>query len=218
MEQVLVVNTEDLKSTIGNKTGLIEFDKKILDMIETKSYFVNRSEAETDETKKQIIPYCMVINNDKILAVKRKNPSELRLKDMLSIGIGGHINPVDQGTDTVSNAAMRELKEETDFSGNVVSQVVGFLSLSDTPVNRVHFGVVYRLEIDAEVKVIDEGLEGSFVPLTELPKLSDKMEGWSKVLAERVDMSTLGYAFKSSTKQTDGPTSYTFVAEDSKKP
>src|SRR3989338_1979289 len=184
MEQVLVINTEYLKSIIGNKTGFIEFNKQVLDLIKTKSYFVDRSDAETDETKKQIIPYCMVVNGSKILAVKRKNPGELRLKDMLSIGIGGHINPADQGTDTVFNAAMRELKEETNFSGNVISQVVGFLSLDNTPVDRVHFGVVYKMDVDNEVKVIDEGLEGSFVPLTELSKLMDKMEGWSRILAE----------------------------------
>ncbi|MBI4167827.1 MAG: NUDIX domain-containing protein [Candidatus Aenigmarchaeota archaeon] len=185
MEQVLVVNSEDLHQSIGNKTGFIEFDKKILDLVKTKSYFVDRADAENDETKKQIIPYCMVISNNKILAVKRKNPGEVRLKDMLSIGIGGHINPEDQGTDTVFNAAMRELKEETNFNGNIISQIIGFLSLDDTPVDRVHFGVVYKMDVDSEVKVIDDGLEGSFVPLTELSNLSAKMEGWSKVLAER---------------------------------
>ncbi len=183
MEKVLVVNTADLKPIIGNKTGFIEFDKRILDLVKSKSFFVDRSEAETDETKKQIIPYCMVINNEKILAVKRKNPGEVRLKDLLSIGIGGHINPEDRGADILFNGAMRELKEETDFDGTVVSKVIGFLSLDDTPVSRVHFGVVYRMEIDNEVKVIDEGLEGEFVLLAELPKLSGNMEGWSKVLA-----------------------------------
>ncbi len=184
-EKVLVVNSNDLETIIGNKTGFIEFDKQVLDLIKTKSFFVNRNDAENDETKKQIIPYCMVINKNKILAVKRKNPGELRLKDLLSIGIGGHINPVDQGTDVLFNAAMRELKEDTDFSGNLVSQVVGFVSLTGTPVDRVHFGVVYRMEIDSEVKVTDEGLEGSFVPLKELPKMMDKFEGWSRVLAEK---------------------------------
>lgn len=186
MERVLVVNTEDLLKVTNNKTGFIGPDKNILDLIKTKSFFVNRVAAENDETKKQVIPYCMVINNNKILAVKRKDPGELRLKDMLSIGIGGHINPVDEGTDTLFNAAIRELKEETDFSSNVVSQITGFLSLDDTPVNRVHFGVVYRMEIDSEVKVTDNGLEGEFVDIAELPKLSGKMEGWSKTLAEKI--------------------------------
>ena len=154
-------------------------------MIKTKSFFVDRSEAETDETKKQIIPYCMVVNNEKVLAVKRKNPGEKRLKDLLSIGIGGHINPEDAGADMLFNAAMRELKEETDFDGNVVSQVIGFLSLDDTPVSRVHFGVVYKVDVDRDVKVIDGGMEGSFVDMNSLPGLSGKMEGWSRVLANK---------------------------------
>lgn len=199
MERVLVVSSEELKTIIGGKTGFIEFDKKVLDLIKTKGFFVDRAGAENDETKKQIIPYCMVTSNNKILAVKRKNPGELRLKDKIAIAIGGHINPVDKGTDTLFNAAMRELKEETDFTGNVVSQVAGFLSLDSTPVDRVHFGVVYRMEIEREVKVVDEGLEGSFVALSELSKLADKMEGWSKVLAGRTGMSALGDIFGSST-------------------
>lgn len=186
-ERVLAVNTADLKSITGNKTGFLSYDGKVLDLIKTKSFFVDRDAAETDETKKQIIPYCMVVNGNKILAVKRKNPGEVRLKDLLSIGIGGHINPGDKGADILFNAAMRELKEETSFTGNVISQVVGFLLLDDTVVSRVHFGVVYRMEIDNDVKVIDEGLEGSFVDIAELPKLADKMEGWSKVLAGNIE-------------------------------
>ncbi len=186
MEQVLVVNTNELMELTKNKTGLIEFDQRILGLIKSKSFFVNRADAEIDETKKQIIPYCMIINKDKILSVKRKNPGEARLKDKIAIAIGGHINPVDQGTDTVFNAAMRELKEETDFNGNVVSQIIGFLSLDGTPVDRVHFGVVYRMEIEREVNVIDEGLEGGFVDIAELPKLADRMEGWSRALASSV--------------------------------
>ncbi|MBI3413074.1 MAG: NUDIX domain-containing protein [Candidatus Aenigmarchaeota archaeon] len=185
MEKVLVINTEDLKAITGNKTGFIEFDKEVLGLIRTKSFFVNRDNAETDETKRQIIPYCMVISGNRILAVKRKNPGELRLKGMLSIGIGGHINPGDQGTDILFNAAARELKEETDFNGNAISQIIGFLSFDDTPVSRVHFGVVYKMDVDREVKVIDKGLEGSFVTLTELSKLADSMEGWSRALTEK---------------------------------
>lgn len=193
MEQVLVVNTKDLEELTGNKKGFIEFNKQILDLIKTKGFFVNRSEAENDESLKQIIPYCMLISNGKILAVKRKNPGELRLKDMLSIGIGGHTNPGDQGTDILFNAAMRELKEETDLDGNVVSQIVGFLLLDATPVDRVHFGVVYKMDVDREIKITDNGLEGNFVNFPELPNLSDKMEGWSKALAAKLIIDKLEF-------------------------
>ena len=186
MEQVLVVKTEELTKLTNNKTGFIEFDKRVLDLIKTSGFFVNRDDAENDESLKQIIPYCAVVNGNKILAVKRKNPGEKRLANMLSIGIGGHINPVDQGTDILFNAAMRELKEETSFTGNVLSQIIGFLSLDNTPVDRVHFGVVYRINLEGEVKVIDEGLEGSFVEISEIRKLTQKMEGWSRVLATKL--------------------------------
>ncbi len=186
MEQVFVVNADKLTVLTDNKTGFLKFDEQILDLIKTNGFFMDRDKAENDETKKQIIPYCMIVNGNKILAVKRRNPGESRLKNMMAIGIGGHINPEDSGAYIVFNAAMRELKEETDFDGTIVSQAIGFLSLDDTPVSRVHFGVVYRVDVDREVRVIDEGLEGSFVDIAELPKLADKMEGWSKVLAGNI--------------------------------
>ncbi len=185
MEQVLVVNKEDLVSVAAD-VGFIEQNKATLGTIKEKNHFADRNKAETDETTKQIIPYCIVTCGRRILVVERKNPSEGRLKGLLAIGIGGHINPEDAGQEILLNAAKRELTEELIFSRNKTPELVGFLNLDDTPVDRVHFGVVYKIEVTEDVEVIDDGLEGRLENIADLGSFIDKMEGWSKVLAEKI--------------------------------
>ncbi len=185
MEQVLVVGREDMASVAAG-VGFIEKNSAILDAINKKNYFVDRERAETDETTKQIIPYCMVTCGRRILIVERKNPGETRLKGLLAIGIGGHVNPEDAGREILLNAANRELTEELIFSRNKTPEPVGFLNLNDTPVNRVHFGVVYRVEVTEDVEVIDDGLEGRLENISDLGLFAGKMEGWSKILAGKI--------------------------------
>ncbi len=185
MEQVLVVNREELMSVAAG-AGFMAQNESVLETISNKGFFIDRDKAETDETKKQIIPYCMVTCGRRILLVERKNPGEGRLKGLLAIGIGGHINPEDAGQQILLNAAKRELTEELIFSRNKTPEPVGFLNLDDTPVNRVHFGVVYRIEVTEDVEVIDEGLEGRLENVSDLAPFIEKMEGWSKVLAEKI--------------------------------
>ncbi|MFH0889726.1 MAG: NUDIX domain-containing protein [Candidatus Aenigmatarchaeota archaeon] len=184
-ERVLVVKAQELK-TIAIDAGFSEFDKNLFATICKNRFFVDRDKAENNETLKQIIPYCIVVNNSKIVVVKRKNPGEKRLKDLLSIGIGGHINPVDDTGDVYENAARRELNEELKTDKILSLEPVGFLNLDDIPVNRVHLGLVYVARVAGNVEVIDSGLEGELKNIAEIATLSDKMEGWSRELAKAI--------------------------------
>ncbi|MEG1686418.1 MAG: hypothetical protein RR276_00900, partial [Angelakisella sp.] len=56
--------------------------------------FIPRPEAENDPTRKQIIPYVVLCRGSEVFATRRLNKGgEARLHGLLSLGIGGHINP-----------------------------------------------------------------------------------------------------------------------------
>ena len=64
--------------------------------IREKGFFVERRWAEHDSSFKQVIPYTVVTHGDEVLLLKRlEQGGEARLHGKLSIGVGGHINPVD---------------------------------------------------------------------------------------------------------------------------
>ena len=58
----------------------------------------NRPDADQDRRYKQIIPYVLIICNDKILRYRRgRGGGETRLHGLYSVGIGGHISEEDHG-------------------------------------------------------------------------------------------------------------------------
>ena len=64
--------------------------------VRSRGFFVERRHAETDSSLKQLIPYCVLLRGDEIFLMRRKpKGGESRLFNLHSIGVGGHINPVD---------------------------------------------------------------------------------------------------------------------------
>jgi predicted NUDIX family phosphoesterase len=60
-------------------------------------FYVERARAEREPAWKQVIPYAVVVRGSEVLLMKRlRKGGEGRLFDKLSIGVGGHLNPVDQ--------------------------------------------------------------------------------------------------------------------------
>src|SRR4030095_16162199 len=69
-----------------------------------EGFFVERAVAERTPSWKQIIPYTLVQCGERVLLTRRtKGGGEARLHDKHSIGIGGHINPVDLEQGTLRN-------------------------------------------------------------------------------------------------------------------
>ncbi|WP_129409973.1 hypothetical protein [Marinitoga lauensis] len=89
-EKVWVVDNEVLED-IEFYNGFTIVEQNILEKIFNNAYFIDRELAETDESKKQIIPYVVIKNeNNEILVVQRtKNQTEKRLHNLYSVGIGG---------------------------------------------------------------------------------------------------------------------------------
>ena len=106
MEYVLVVKTEKLSQFISGRTGLItESNAEMLDIIRAEHEFIPRPDAENDPGYKQIIPYVVLRRGDKIFMTRRlKKGGEARLHGLMSIGVGGHINPVDDAAGCTPSA------------------------------------------------------------------------------------------------------------------
>ena len=186
MEKVLVVKTEKLAKYISGKTGLLRDDREeMLDIIVNHHEFIDRPAAEEDPSYKQIIPYVVLTQKGRVFTTRRLNKGgESRLHGKLSIGIGGHINPVDE-TDRRSvlmKGLERELEEEVyiQHRGELVPQ--GFINDDGNGVGAVHLGLCFSMEVEGEVSVKEtEKLSGAWMSLQELKEEYDNMETWSQI-------------------------------------
>lgn len=186
MEKVLVVKTEKLAKYISGRTGLLTEDREaMLDIIINEHEFIDRPAAEEDPSYKQIIPYVVLKQKGRVFSTRRLNKGgESRLHGKLSIGIGGHINPVDE-TDRRSvlmKGLERELEEEVYIQrrGDLVPQ--GFINDDGNGVGAVHLGLCFSMEVEGEVSVKEtEKLSGSWLSLQELRSEYDNMETWSQI-------------------------------------
>ena len=147
MEKVLVVKTDKLAKFISGKTGLLTADREeMLDIIVNHHEFMDRPAAEEDPSYKQIIPYVVLTQKGRVFSTRRLNKGgESRLHGKLSIGIGGHINPVDE-TDRRSvlmKGLERELDEEVYIQrrGQLVPR--GFINDDGNGVGAVHLGLCF---------------------------------------------------------------------------
>jgi len=156
--------------------------------------FKRRGDVEEDESWLQVIPYMYVYDKDRdiVFTYRRSVKSgEKRLHGKTSIGIGGHINLKDCFSGKLAllgTAAYRELHEEIVFTPPYVPEhlnmcPVGLMLLDTSPVDRVHLGVVIRVEYIGVVTPNDEEIEDyQWIPREGL--LEFELENWSRVVAE----------------------------------
>jgi predicted NUDIX family phosphoesterase len=150
--------------------------------------FKERGSVEEDESLKQIIPYIVFRFQDKFFVYKRlKRGGEKRLHNLYSIGIGGHINPIDcVKNNIITDAMRREFEEEVDYTHKYSFRVIGYINDDSNPVGRVHFGIVFLVEGESpgiEVKE-KEKLEGKLMERSEIEVVKTSFEGWSKIVWE----------------------------------
>src|SRR5580704_9651888 len=155
--------------------------------------YLNRSEAELDKRYKQLIPYVLVICNDKILRYRRgKGGQETRLHGLFSVGIGGHISEEDHGLfanhSGYHESMRRELMEEVAIN-EMREAVVAVINDDSTEVGYVHFGVVHILLVSNEnVAGRRSGIVApEFVPIAEAVKDPSGYESWSRFCLENMD-------------------------------
>ena len=206
MEKVLVVPSESelVQQTLaGCKLYPIVQGNRAL-LRKTEYEWMPREDAEEDESYRQIIPYIAVFDrNDyisRILIMERlKNSGEKRLHNKLSIGIGGHINPVDSANlaetslyNIIQEAAQREYNEEMNAKEPNELWLCGTLAIQDTPVDRVHLGVVFANYLNLQdaftspiIRETDK-LDGALQPVQNLFDVYPRLEPWSQRVAKAI--------------------------------
>ncbi|HSP34078.1 MAG TPA: NUDIX domain-containing protein [Thermoanaerobaculia bacterium] len=183
-EQVMVVERAELARFLEPNTyALIVGDlDEILDIIQSKHFFIDRKTAEQAPHYKQIIPYVVIRHGDTYFLLQRtRKQAEARLHDKLSLGVGGHINP---DAPTILGGLDKELEEEVGVEGDYEISFAGILNDDTTDVGRVHLGVVYVLDAAQQTVEIREKdkMTGSWVARADLEPLRDRMETWSQVV------------------------------------
>jgi predicted NUDIX family phosphoesterase len=143
-----------------------------------------RREAEDDPSWKQVIPYLVLRDGERVFLMQRTRAGgDARLHDRWSVGIGGHLNPGDGGP---LDGWRREWVEEIEAGFVPDVRLLGFLNDDSTPVGSVHFGVV--LEADATGRPAGiretEKLTGRFATLDEAAAVRDRMETWSALVLD----------------------------------
>lgn len=189
MEEVLVVDRIELETRLPGQVFVTENIQGIHDYILQNHYFMSREKAEYDNTVKQIIPYVLIRQGEKYFLLRRlKKQTEARLHDKLSLGVGGHINPTEESADDVLEAGLRrELSEEVSVEYIRSLTCIGFLNENNGGVSDYHAALVYLLEAEGTVTVLEtEKMEGSWADKTELQAALPYLETWSRIAAEEV--------------------------------
>lgn len=154
--------------------------------------------AEKNYMFKQPIGYMIFINpfEKKVFAYKRaekdQHYGEKRLQGNWSWGVGGHVEPLDfsEGKNPLVESRLREAIEEVEIVGNILgSKTLGYINDDTNDVGKVHFGLLYLVEIDGRVQKKDDEMEiGEMYSIGELEELTKSegvtVENWSKIAFE----------------------------------
>jgi len=191
-ELVLCSPTASLPPAWLPRSGAVPLSESALlaTLAYTPPVWLPRSIAETDATHKQWIPYGLIQEPSGRWACYRRRGTESRLHGIRSLGIGGHINPIDaRPTDLAGspwrslfwNGFLRELAEELPAAVPGQSHFLGLIHEDLSPVGRVHLGVVF-LHLTTTPNPMDPGelnpLEWIRDPAS--PDL-DNLELWSRL-------------------------------------
>lgn len=189
MEEVLVVDRKALEARLGSQTFLTENLAAIRQFILDSHFFLPREQAEYDDTVKQIIPYVILRRGGEYFLLRRlKKQTESRLHDKLSLGVGGHINPTEEGaSDPLEAGLRRELAEEVDVAHIASLTCIGLINENTGGVSDYHTALVYLLETDGPVAVREtEKMSGAWTTPADLLPLRDRLETWSQIVVEQV--------------------------------
>ena len=195
-EEILVISRQlfdELGAFQGIKTDVDGYLEAILDP--ANNFFMDRGKAEDDPSFKQLIPYALFHHNGKYLHYTRgKSGGESRLHAQGSVGVGGHINPVDERADPLGKATYlagveREIDEELNITGGHQNRIVGLLNDDSNDVGKVHLGVVHIFDLESEnVTSAEDALANlAFQSSEDLKgKLHGSLETWSRFCVDEL--------------------------------
>jgi predicted NUDIX family phosphoesterase len=146
--------------------------------------FHPRPAAESDATLKQIIPYLVLRDGDRIFLMKRTRAGgDARLHDLYSVGVGGHMNP---GDESILGCLEREWHEELIADFVPKFEFFGLLNDDEVEVGRHHLGLVYLADAAGRPVSVRETnkLSGSFESAAAVRSAYERMETWSQLVLD----------------------------------
>lgn len=196
-EHVLVIPTLAVVDELGRGSAWLGIrpagEYELADLIRRRGEYRPRSAMEADPTWKQVIPYPILRDGPQWFLMRRTRAGgDERLHNRYSIGVGGHVNPVDGGLDgDLTQALEREWTEELDVDFVPAFRFVGLLNDDTTPVGQVHIGLVYEGDAGGRPVAIreTEKLSGGFVDTAEVAAVADRLETWSRLAFEFIEAS-----------------------------
>ena len=154
--------------------------------------FAPRAAMEVDPAWKQLIPYLVLRDGDRYFLMRRTRAgADARLHDRWSIGVGGHLNPGDDG---LLGGLRREWREELDADFEPDFEPVALLNDDTTEVGAVHLGIVVVADAagrPVRVRETDK-LSGAFATSTEVAGVLDDLESWSRLAFEAFEAGSVG--------------------------
>ncbi|MDR7907111.1 hypothetical protein [Bacillus velezensis] len=168
---------------------------KIMAQIEAHFFEIRRGDAEEDPRFKQPIPYVVIRRDDEVFVYERlAGGGESRLHNKLSLGFGGHMNPMEGAasfSEVLKQNTDRELAEELyiceEDKQNIVT--LGLINDDENDVGKVHIGILSALQLasaaQVEVKEKDQ-IAGRWMKLSELKEenVYQRLEAWSQFVAD----------------------------------
>lgn len=203
-KQVLCVKRQELEEVFGGdipkgfSVNADYFDKAARCYCE-KGKFLPRETVEDDESILQAIVYGVVSDGKHVLGLWRKQREskdgefkETRHNNKIGLAAGGHLEPTDLFGDQqyFDQEILREFSEELSFQLVPKPVPAGIIMYEETPIDRVHLGLIYKVLIPADKVSLaannDEYDQCKFLLPKELPELRDRMEGWGKVITDAI--------------------------------
>lgn len=191
-EEVYCIDSSVLPPSI--KPGFVPFNDhtELFKTIEDMGSFIKRSKVEYNPAFKQIIPYIVGLSDTGQVFVMKRTAGDARLVGQLSLGIGGHIDSFDRGSNSVIFAGLlRELHEEVDVLEDDIEGVYfkGTIYDPSNMVGKDHLGLVFLMKMkNSNLKIKEEeSLKGGFYSIEKL-KENDELvfETWSKIVLDNV--------------------------------
>ena len=186
-ERVLVVPRASLMDDPGwlgvTTEGLGDFES----IVARDGRFEPRAAMEVDRSWKQVIPYLVLRDGERYFLMRRTRAGgDARLHDRWSIGVGGHLNPVDGD---LAGGLILEWREEVQAEFEPEFRLVGLLNDDSTDVGSVHVGAVYLADAAGRAVRIRETdkLTGEFAGPSEVARVVPEMETWSALVFDHLE-------------------------------
>jgi len=201
-ELVFAISTTGLwKLLTYQEQGLIIGHSEVLKTIVQKGLFSERNKLEEDPSFKQIIPYAVIsykepeysgVRGSQFFYLFRRGSgqTEKRLRNLYSMGIGGHMNPatsVKSEEQYLIDELKREFFEEVRLSnGCIIEDIdfIGFINDDSIPVSRVHLGLLYNIRVSS--KDIHENetdkMTAAWIERSGLVEFYEGMETWTRII------------------------------------